>query len=417
MEDRHGADAAHHLGWHAALGPGVTRWMASPRVLVLHPALAPYRVDLFNALSRRCALRLVLLSGHVANQAFDQGRLRAQLREPPTYLTRGVDLAGRTLRLGIGRELRRFRPDVVVTSEFGQATLAAAAWRRLGGRHAHVVATEDNPSSVLAETRLHGLGRRALLPLVDGVLTYSEEASALYRTRYLASLPVVASPLVQDERVLQARLAGATAVARAEAAAWALVGRRVLLYVGRLAPEKRVDRLIEAVGRLQAAWPDLVLALVGDGPERPRLEALAAARAPGRVLFVGRREGEPLAAWYRLGTVFALASGYEPFGAVVNEALVAGLPVVCSDRAGARVLVATGRSGAVVDAGRPEALDAALEDWLGRLPPLSAEQLARPRASRMGSTFDAAVDAWLAALDAALAHRRRGAADLTPARP
>ncbi|MBK9519067.1 MAG: glycosyltransferase [Anaeromyxobacter sp.] len=381
--------------------------MPQPRVLILHPALAPYRVDMFNALARRCALRVVFLSEAVANQAFDQARLRAQLVEPPGYLLRGLTVAGRTVRLGIGEELRRHRPDVVVTSEFGQATLGVLASRRLaGGDFGHVVATEDNPSSVLAETWLHGLGRRLLQPHVDCVLTYSEEARALYRGRFRASQPVVASPLVQDERVLGARLDEAAGVARAEAAARGLAGRRVLLYVGRLAPEKRVDRLIDAVGRLGAAWPDLRLALVGDGEERARLTARAAAVAgPGRVLFVGRQEGAGLAAWYRLGSVFALASDYEPFGAVVNEALVAGLPVVCSERAGARVLVSPGRTGEVVDADRPEALDAALATWLGRQPPLSDAQLAVRRPSLMESTFEGAVQAWLEALEAARYHR------------
>jgi glycosyltransferase involved in cell wall biosynthesis len=388
--------------------------MAPPRVLIFHPALAPYRVDMFNALARRCSLRLVFLSASVANQPFDQERLRAQLVEPPGYLLRGLVVAGRTIRLGIGQEIRRFRPDVVVTTEFGQATLGVLASRKLGGgAYAHVVSTEDNPSSVEAETWLHGLGRRALQSHVDCVLTYSEEARAMYLERFRATQPVVASPLVQDERVLASRLERAGGAARAEAAASEVLGKRVLLYVGRLAPEKRVDRLIDAVGRLQASWPDLVLALVGDGPDRALLERRAASAAPGRVLFAGRQEGEGLAAWYRLGSVFALVSEYEPFGAVVNEALVAGMPVVCSDRAGARALVAEGRNGAVVDAGRPEALDEALATCLRRQPSISSALLEARRPSLMETTFDDAVDAYLAAIEAARRHRR-GSSALSP---
>jgi glycosyltransferase involved in cell wall biosynthesis len=390
--------------------------MTAPRVLIFHPALAPYRVDMFNSLARRCDLRLILLSDNVPNQAFDQARLRAELVVPPRYLLRGFDVAGRTIRLGIGDAIRRFRPDVVVTTEFGQATLAVIARRRLdGGTYAHVVGTEDNPFSVRRETRLHGLGRRLLQPHVDCVLTYSEEARALYRDEFGATQPVAVSPLVQDERVLAARLAGAADTARTLAVKHGLFGKRLLLYVGRLAPEKRVDRLVDAVGRLHGEWPDLRLALVGDGAERVRLQARAAAvTSPGLVIFAGRCEGERLAAWYRLGVVFALASEHEPYGAVVNEALLAGLPVVCSDRAGARGLV-TGRNGAVVDADRPEALDGALANWLGRQPQVSCGQLDAPRPSLMESTFADAVAAYLAALEAARQHlagsrRRRAAA-------
>jgi len=386
------------------------------RLLILHPALAPYRVDSFNALARRTALRLVFLEENVAYQAFDQARLRALLEVEPGYLLSGINVGKRTIRLGIGAELRRHRPDVVVTTEFGQAALAVQAHRRLGaGGFAHVIATEDNPASVQEETRFHALGRKVLLPLVDGVITYSEAACALYRDRFGAAAPVTASPLVQSEAVLSARLAAAGGAARALAARHGLLGRRVLLYVGRLAPEKRVDRLVDAVGRLRAAFPDLVLALVGDGPERAALERRAAQRAPaGSVIFAGRLEGEALSAWYRLGTVFALASAFEPFGAVVNEALLAGLPAVVSERAGAHTLVAGGENGAVVDAARPEALDAALAAWLRRQPPLDEAQLQAPRPSRMATTFAQAVDAFVAGLEAARRHRG-GARALRPA--
>jgi len=378
--------------------------MARLRVLILHPALAPYRVDLFNALGRRCDLEVHFLSAQVGNQAFDQARLRAGLTVRHGYLLGGLTLAGRTLRTGSAGVIRRFRPDVVITPEFGQATLAVAAGRRTGG-YAHVVGTEDNPVSVASDTRLHRLGRRVLLPAVDAVVTYSEEAAALYRERFRAVQPVVASPLVQDERVVAPRLEAAGEAAAALAASHGLGGRRVLLYVGRLAPEKRVDRLVDAMGRLAAGFPDLTLALVGAGPERARLEALAAKVAPGRVVFAGRQEGLVLAAWYRLGGVFALASRHEPFGAVVNEALLAGLPVVCSDRAGARTLVAAGQNGEVVDAGAPARLDAALSAWLKGAPRIPASGAPSPRPSRMVTTFDEAVEGWMAALAAARARR------------
>lgn len=378
--------------------------MANLRVLALHPALAPYRVDMFNALGRRCDLEVLFLSEQVGNQAFDQARLRAGLDVPHGYLVGGLTLAGRTLRPGISRAIRRARPDVVVTSEFGQTTLAAAAARRAAG-YAHVVATEDNPVSVTRDTFLHGLGRRVLLPAIDAVVTYSEESAALYRERFGAVQPVVASPLIQDERRLASRLGEAGPDAAALADAHGLRGRKVLLYVGRLAPEKRVDRLVDAVGRLAAELRELTLVLVGDGPERTRLEARAAAVAPGRVVFAGRQEGRALFAWYRLGGVFALASSHEPFGAVVNEALAAGLPAVCSDRAGARALVIPGRNGEVVDAGMPGSLDPALATWLAAAPPIPSFGAPSLHPSRMISTFDEAVERWMDAMGRARAWR------------
>jgi glycosyltransferase involved in cell wall biosynthesis len=381
--------------------------MNAPRVLLFHPALAPYRIDMFNALARRCMLELVFLEANVPNQAFDQGKLRALLEVEPRYLLDGLTLGGRSLRLGIDGSIRRFRPDVVITSEFGLATASVIASRSLR-RSAFplVVGTEDNPSSVQNDTRLHAVGRRVLLPHVDAVLTYSQEAREMYLGRFRARQPVVASALVQSEQVIRDRLERAGSAAHAQARSLGLLGKRVLLYVGRLAPEKRVDRLVDCFSRIRAAVPDAVLVLVGDGPERERLAHRGAGGVADRsVVFAGRLEGEALAAWYRVGTVFALASEHEPFGAVVNEALLAGMPVVCSDRAGARVLVAPGRNGAVVDAGRPADLDAALIEWLRRQPPVTAEQLEAPRASLMETTFDEAVAAYMEALEAARRHR------------
>jgi glycosyltransferase involved in cell wall biosynthesis len=227
----------------------------------------------------------------------------------------------------------------------------------------------------------------------------------MYVDRFRAKQHVAASPLVQSEEVVRERLANARAAARREVDARGLMGKRVLLYVGRLAREKRVDRLIDAMPRIRSHLADAVLALVGDGPDRAELEARAGNQTGnGSVIFVGRAEGDALYAWYRLGSVFALASEYEPFGAVVNEALLAGMPAVCSDQAGARVLVSEGVNGAVVNAAAPDELIAALTSWLAREPRLSTRQLDSVPPSRMLGTFTDAVDAYVAALDAARTH-------------
>jgi ABC-type phosphate transport system ATPase subunit len=53
--------------------------MALPRVLIIHPALAPYRIDLFNALALRLDLKIVFLNEDVPNQTYDQTELRRRL--------------------------------------------------------------------------------------------------------------------------------------------------------------------------------------------------------------------------------------------------------------------------------------------------------------------------------------------------
>lgn len=117
--------------------------------------------------------------------------------------------------------------------------------------------------------------------------------------------------------------------------------KTILLYVGRLAPEKRCEVAIEAFRLIRDEFPGTVLVMVGDGPGRAALEATA---SPG-VRFAGYRTGVSLAEAYAAGDVFVFPSDTETFGNVVNEALASGLPVVAADRGGVRDTVIPGETG------------------------------------------------------------------------
>lgn len=108
-------------------------------------------------------------------------------------------------------------------------------------------------------------------------------------------------------------------------------GTFVVGFVGHLIPVKGADLLIEAFRR--AALPDARLVVVGDGPERARLER----DAPPGVVFTGfRSDARDL---YQAFDLFVSASREEPFGLVFLEALDAGLPVVATRTAGAGAIL------------------------------------------------------------------------------
>lgn len=104
----------------------------------------------------------------------------------------------------------------------------------------------------------------------------------------------------------------------------------VCMYVGRLAPEKNLDLLVQAVERMRAVQPGLKCVLVGDGPERKSLEE----RHP-EFIFAGMRTGEDLAIHYASADIFLFPSLTETFGNVVVEAMASGLAVVAFDYAAA----------------------------------------------------------------------------------
>jgi glycosyltransferase involved in cell wall biosynthesis len=133
-----------------------------------------------------------------------------------------------------------------------------------------------------------------------------------------------------------------------------------VLSVARLAPEKGHDTLIAAAALL--ANPRLAVLLAGGGPERERLEALAAELGT-RLVVLPELAWERIVERYAVADVFALLSRHEPWGVAVNEAAACGLPLVLSDRVGAAFdLLQDGRNGALVPADDAHAVADALHE-------------------------------------------------------
>ena len=122
---------------------------------------------------------------------------------------------------------------------------------------------------------------------------------------------------------------------------WAPHGERIVGYVGRLAPEKQVGRLIEVCG-----IPRSRIVIVGDGPNRQELED----RFTGYpVTFTGRLSGDDLANAYAAMDVFVHAGTEETFGQTIQEAHASGLPVIAPSMGGQRHLIREGIDGYLVD--------------------------------------------------------------------
>jgi glycosyltransferase involved in cell wall biosynthesis len=125
--------------------------------------------------------------------------------------------------------------------------------------------------------------------------------------------------------------------------------RVVLLYVGRLAREKTVERLLEAVRETDG----VSLAIIGDGPLRASLERTFAGTP---TTFLGFLAGAELAHAYASADVFVLPSQTETLGMVTLEAHASGLPVIAADSPAARELIRDGVDGLRYDPRVPGAL-------------------------------------------------------------
>ncbi|WP_165226348.1 glycosyltransferase family 4 protein [Aquisphaera insulae] len=119
----------------------------------------------------------------------------------------------------------------------------------------------------------------------------------------------------------------------------------VLSYVSRIAAEKNVDYLADALELIASRVPSLKILLVGDGPARVELER----RLGSIARFAGYRTGEDLADHYAAGDLFAFTSLTETFGNVVLEAMASGMPVVALRAGGVGDTIRDGETGLLVD--------------------------------------------------------------------
>ncbi len=136
----------------------------------------------------------------------------------------------------------------------------------------------------------------------------------------------------------------------------------LVLYVGRFAPLKGVDTIIEAAAQLHARHPRLQWFIVGgDDPQsantRTLTDLVRRHQLENVVHFKGRIEQDQLPVFYNAADMVTLPSHYESFGLVVLEALACGTPVVATAVGAAADVVRTGYNGAIIQA--PQAPDLA----------------------------------------------------------
>ncbi len=109
----------------------------------------------------------------------------------------------------------------------------------------------------------------------------------------------------------------------------------LLLTVARLVAWKGIDHLIRALHNVEAALPDVRLLIAGDGPDEARLRALVAEEGmQDRVQFLGRVPREQMPLVFRAADYTVLYSGYEGLSHVMLESLLAGTPLIASDKGG-----------------------------------------------------------------------------------
>jgi glycosyltransferase involved in cell wall biosynthesis len=261
----------------------------------------------------------------------------------------------------LARLIRRLRPDTVFSSLTFYSTLVLLL-RPVCPPGIRFVARENSLPTVHVPKMPYGwLRRRLYAP------AHREADRVVCQTREMADDVVRAGVRRERVVVLPNPLDTGAVRARGEGPSPYPEGAEAVVAAGRLVPAKGFDLLLLAFARVIAERPGAVLHLLGEGPERPALEARA--RSLGiarRVVFHGFLENPY--PHLRHARVFVLPSRYEGFPNVVLETLALGTPVVAFDCPGGSAVV-DGVNGRTVPAGDTDALAAAVVATLAQPPP------------------------------------------------
>lgn len=118
------------------------------------------------------------------------------------------------------------------------------------------------------------------------------------------------------------------------------------IYAGRFSPIKNLSILVEAFAEVTKKYDNWGLILSGDGAEKENLKSLVSSNNIERIFFLPSCEWHEVPARYALADVAILPSLFEPFGFLVNEALVYGMPIIVSNRCGSAFdLIQEGENG------------------------------------------------------------------------
>jgi glycosyltransferase involved in cell wall biosynthesis len=358
------------------------------RVAILAPVPVPYREPLFRALSTRGRIEphVIYLSG--AQPGWDQ--------QPGWFAGRGgyssevLDAwqrprPGRTplmLARGVGAALGRAAPACVVSWEYGPTTWRALAWSRRR-RLPLVIFSELTPWSDPELSPLQRRIHRAVAPRASGFVVASSQGVARLQRLGVDSAQVEVSLQSADLEPL-------LAVDRRHRAGGGPVR---VATVGRLVPDKNIATLMKAFASAGFDAGEAELIVCGSGPLEAELRALAS-RLDLQATFRGYAPPADLPDLYASADVLALVSTYEPFGVTMREGAAAGLPLLCSRRAGAAGDVAVEDENALlVDPGSPDEITAALRR-LVRDAELRERLAAGSRAVTARHPLEADIEAW-----------------------
>lgn len=316
------------------------------RLLIFHPIIAPYRIDFFNRLNKTFCTRTCFFMKKFAANYMDSSKVDAQLQFVPHYID-GFSKKNKFQMLrGVTRHIKEFKPNVVLSFEFGSVTLWCLLYRFLSRRRYKVISLLDESYNMAAEgnefSYMHKIAKKILMPFLDNAIFSDSRVIEYYDGKY--PYKGIFFPIISNDEIAAKRQINCLPISSSYVNKYKLKGKHIVLYVGRLLEIKNIDTVIKAFKEVKI--DNKVLVIVGDGEKRNDLKALADNNE--NIIFTGMLSGNELYAWYNVAQIFTLASHIEAFGAVTNEALQGGCYCLISSHAGSCCLIEENNNGNII---------------------------------------------------------------------
>lgn len=331
------------------------------RVAVLQRVVPSYRTALFRHLEGLTDLRLRVFLGEDLPESKVRSAPQLEGFEATRLPTAFFRVGRRTLvwHRGLLRSLMKFRPDVIVAEgESNVLTYLKALFYRKLFRDSRLIhwSLGGLPGNELRYAGAKGCVVRALRQQADAFLVYSSYGKQVLEANGVSPDLIDVATNVAD---LSRHLALADSMPADNCRRLLGLGDEfVVLYVGAVTANKRLDVLVDAV--MSLPFSSVRCFIVGDGAAREALECRSGDSAGARVVFTGRVD-DGLAAYYGAADVFVLPGRG---GMVISEAMAYALPVVVFQADGTEFdLIADGETGIFLRHGNA----AELSDVLDRL--------------------------------------------------
>jgi len=354
--------------------------------LFFRTSVAPYRIDTYNALHDKLGCEFYFLYNEDRSQKFDMQALYDQCTFKPRFLkTISVITDNQKICTNIWQILRKEKPEIVIVPEFKILVVQVLIYKWLFRKKFKVISMCDDSWDMVAHdhewSKAHKIMRKILTPHLDDLLLLDDRMMSWYQKNYGKGIFL---PILRDEKREQTGYTRTLPISKQYIEKYNLQHKKILLFVGRLDPVKNLDRMIDSIGK---TMEDFTTIVVGSGILEDSLKKHVS-KINKPIMFVGRFEGDAVRAWYNVADAFILPSYMEAFGAVANEALVAGCECIISENAGSSCLI-NGTNGRIFNPYDIDEMAKAIDETMAGVEP-RMEIASRPL--KMPFKFDDVMD-------------------------